>query len=80
MKNDRDAVLWTKIIHTDSSYDLDELHITHTPRTYIILSTISYDSNDAVTDIRTIPSYAQEALSIPPGSFIEGIWHLIWRY
>lgn len=78
IKNNHSAVVWTKWTNPDGSYVIDQWSLTHTPKTFTVLSTTEYDSKGNVVDFSD--NLHSDSHTIVPESMSEAIWYCIWAY
>ena len=70
------AIVWTKIDNTDSSYAQEQFIFNHYNKTYAMLAYANYDENGQLTDSNTFDS--PEYGPIVPDSMADAIYHDIW--
>lgn len=79
-KNNRSAIIWEKLIHSDNTKSLQRVFYTRKPKTFTILSYTNYDAQGNVIASEDIPSYGQTSDAIRPDTVAEAIWYCIWPY
>ena len=80
IKNNHEAVVWVKTINTDGNYALRQVRLTYSPHTFTFLSENFYDATGNIIHSRIYSSYSQKTVPVPPDTFVDAIWHLIWSY
>ena len=79
-KNEKYAIVWTKIVHADSSWDTERLFLRRNEKGLAILDDIIYDAHGTVKGVHKFKIARGNWFPIAPGTMTESLYKSIWPY